>query len=372
MSDYVRVEWRVPSREWQAFVDYVEREYGENSRHVARELDLAMREWVREEGSDDPISRLDQLIDRAGGRPTTPDLRKNIFEDPPKLGEAGADADDDDAGDYIEHTDTDTKKVKVRVDPQLKAQFAELASQGTLPFGVCLAGAIRARREGGRDTRLMARIDALESIIDTDGDADEKADPYADLPHQERRTRRVVDHLGVSEDAHVVRSDIEESITAVTGKDTDYIYDEYTERVVDHLGLIQHTVNPDLFVDLDWMENTALGSSDIPHPDAPACDRKKPGDLTADEHTDAVKAAVARARVREDADGDLVFESRGMTVNQLSERAFNGELTDGAVRTAAARAGNSEGWAWKKSRAGCITSESTGRCFRQSTPASTR
>lgn len=356
MSELVTVEWRVPVAEWRVFVDHVENKYGESGRYRAWEVDSAMREYIREDASDTLSCRIDELIERAGGTPDHAESeKKNILTDPLKLGEneTDTDADPEVGADLL---GGETRKVRVKVDSDLKAQFAELADRSDQTCGECLAFALRARRNGGRDARLVRRIDAALDALDehTDDASESESDdePYADLPHTARTTRQIVDHLDQPDGARVAREQIHKSIEAVTGSDTDYMREQYTDRVVDHLELIPHTKNPDLFVDPDWMEQAALSRPDIPHPDAPAYDRLPPADLSREEITDAVKATVARARVKEDGEGNIGFGRRGMRVEELSQEAFNGELPESTVRTAAARAGNSDGWEWKETHAG--------------------
>lgn len=355
MSELVTVEWRVPVTEWRVFVDHVENEYGEAGRYKAWEVDSAMREYIREDASDTLSRRIDELIERAGGTPDQGESeKKNILTDPLKLGEneTDTDADPEVGADLL---GGETRKVRVNVDSDLKAQFAELADRSDQTCGECLAFALRARRNGGRDARLVRRIDAALDALDEDTDdaseSESDDEPYADLPHTARTTRRIVDHLDQPDGAQVAREQIHESIEAVTGRDTNYMREQYTDRVVDHLGLIPHTKNPDLFVDPDWMKQAALSHPDIPHPDAPACDRLPPTDLSREEITDAVKSTVARERVKEDSD-HIRFGGRGMSVKQLSQEAFNGALPESTVRTAAVRASNSDGWEWKETYKG--------------------
>lgn len=356
MSELVTVEWRVPVAEWRAFVDHVENKYGASGRYKAWEVDSAMREYIREDASDTLSRRIDELIERAGGTPDQGESeKKNILTDSLKLGEneTDTDADPEVGADLL---GGETRKVRVNVDSDLKAQFAELADWSDQTCGECLAFALRARRNGGRDARLVRRIDAALDALDEDTDdaseSESDDEPYADLPHTARTTRQIVDHLDQPVGAQVAREQIHESIEAVTGSDTDYMREQYTERVTDHLGLIPHTKNPDLFVDPEWMERTALTEPDIPHPDAPACDRLPPTDLSREQITDAVKATVAREHVKGSSEGTITFESRGMSVEKLTQKAFDGELPESTVRTAVARAGNSDGWESKTTRMG--------------------
>jgi len=69
MTDRVKVDWRIPSDEWEKFVAYVRDEHGETEGYVGREAERAMREFVDADEFAAVEERVDRFIQAAGRTP---------------------------------------------------------------------------------------------------------------------------------------------------------------------------------------------------------------------------------------------------------------------------------------------------------------
>lgn len=355
MRKFVPVEWRILRGEWNAFLSYVEAEYGENDRHTAREVDIAMREWIESNETNDISEVIDDLIALVGDAFEDAEAPEKNFSE--ILDEPGESEQPIPKGELV---GKDKTKVRVRIDPDLKARFKELADEGDLPVGTCFAQALRARRTGQKEARREARQsrhkhrltavrDDLAALVE-----DDEEDPYADLSAVARRKEQMIDYLAIERGAErgvqVPRTVIHDAIDSVMDGCSDPTEAKYTERITDELGLVEHTQKPDMFVSRRDMELEALRDGDTPHPDAPVCDLKDPSDLSEDERVEAVKVAVARARV-EHAEGSFGFSDTPLTVEKLSDAAFGGAFAESTVRRSVKRASHSPGWECRETAA---------------------
>ena len=143
VADRVKVNWRVPSNEWDAFIDYVHDEHSEIRGYVGREVERAMREWIDGDDFAEVEDLVNRLVKAAGRTPENLSQKKSAV-DPPTGG--------------------DTTTVQCRVDPDLKKRFAHYARTDTDDReGTILAEALRERRDGGRARRVQEK---LERVVD--------------------------------------------------------------------------------------------------------------------------------------------------------------------------------------------------------------
>jgi len=266
VKDRVKVDWRVPSDEWDAFIDYVHDEHGEIRGYVAREVERAMLEWV--DGDDyAPVEDLvDRLVQAAGRTPA------NLMEKKP----------------VSDHPDgEETNRVHCRVDGEVKDDFAAFVKETSNDrLGVALARALRQRRDGGRSRRVREKLERVAD--DAEGLLAEAADGEDGLSLRERRTVAICRRLG----EQFTQDELEDAIGDVAG-DSDPTVRDYTEKVLSRLEYVEHPRNGDLFIPKDDAENIAadLGA---PSPDAPAIDRKPYDSLSRPEKVRGVRIELAR------------------------------------------------------------------------------
>ncbi|WP_232819752.1 hypothetical protein [Haloprofundus halophilus] len=256
-----KVDWRVPSDEWDAFIDFVHGEHGEIQGYVSREVERAMLEWV--DGDDyAPVEDLvDQLVRAAGHTPANLTEKKPVTVPPD--GE-------------------ETTRVSCRVDGEVKNNFAAFVKETSDDrLGVALARALRQRCDGGRARRVREKMERVandaETLLADDG-----------IMLRERRTVRICRRLG----EQFTQDDLEDAIAAVAGDSAPTIRD-YTEKVLARLEYVEHPRNGDLFISKDDAEDIAtdLGA---PSPDAPAIDRKPYDSLSRTEKVRGVRIELAR------------------------------------------------------------------------------
>jgi len=264
--DRVKVGWRVPSDEWEAFIDYVHAEHGETSGYVGREVERAMREWIDRDAFA-PVEALADRLVRAAGRTPANLSQKKSAVDPP--------------------TGNDTTTVQCRVDSDVKERFAHHAKTKTDDrTGTVLARALRERRDGGRARRVREK---LERVADDAEDLLAELNPDEDgLGVRERRLVRICDRLG----EQFSRDDLEDAIGAVAGS-SDPTVQDYTDRVLERRGCVPHPNNPDLFVPKSTAREIAR-DNDVPGPDAPAYYRRSYGSLSRDEKVRGLRVELAR------------------------------------------------------------------------------
>jgi len=298
-----KVDWRVPSEEWDAFIDFVHREHGEIKGYVGREVERAMREWIDSDDFAPVEDRVDRLVQAAGRTPA--DLSQKKRASTPPGGE-------------------DTTRVTCRVDTRLKEDFAGFVKRTSDDrLGVALARALRQRRSGGRAQRVL---DKLDRVIDDAEDLLAEVAGDGDLSLREKRTIAICDRLG----PQFKQSDLEDTIADVVGDSPPTIRD-YTDKVLDRLEYVQHPNTPDLFVPEDYARDVGAD------PDAPAIDRKSYAGLTREEKVRGLRIDLARRSMsnggRYQIDADTVKRS-----------VFDGKPSDGHARELLRLAGDADGF----------------------------
>lgn len=218
----IKLNWCVPSAEWDAFRDHVQEEHGETEGLLGREAERAMREFIDVDEFAAVEERLDELVRAAGRTPANRREQKtSVTEDGP------------------------TTRARARVSAEVKEAFAAYAKSETDEQpGIVLARALRERRDGGRSGRMLRKFsrvgadaEALLAELNPDTDA---ADSMSII---EKRTVVICHRLG----KQFTRADLEDAIANVAGESKPTI-EQYAERVVDRLGYTTHPENEDLFI----------------------------------------------------------------------------------------------------------------------------
>jgi hypothetical protein len=182
----------------------------------------------------------------------------------------------------------ETTRVSCRVDPGLKARFAEYVKSDRHPaddtLGVALARALREYREGGRAQRCREK---LERITDDAEALLKEVAGEGDLSKPERQTIAICEQLG----RPFSRGDLTDAIECVAGGSPPTIRD-YTDRVLNRLDVVHHPENSDLFIP----EEKAREEHGV-DPDAPAVDRKPYDALSREEKIRGVQIELVRQAV---------------------------------------------------------------------------
>lgn len=274
-SARVKLNWKVPSDEWDAFLDYVHEKHGGINGHTGREVELAMREWIDTDDYQGIEERIDRLVRAAGRTPEDLSQKKSTF-------------------DSLESDDL--SRVGSRIDPDLKAEFKSFTKEYTDDrLGIALARALRERRHGGRSARLEEKLDRViddaEGLLaELNGDED---GPEASLPLREKRTIAICDRLSDPERTEFTISDLHDAIAAVAG-DSKPTIEEYEQKVIDRLDVALHPNSSKLYISREWAEEIAERNGS-PGPDAPAIDRKDYADLSREEKISGLRIELARA-----------------------------------------------------------------------------
>lgn len=305
MPSRQKINWRIPTSEWDAFKDHVCVKHGEVTGNVGQEVTSAMREWIDADDYDTIETWVDRLI-RAAGR-TPADLSgEKISQD--ALADNG-----------------ETAMVRTRVDPDLKTAFKAFVNEHTDDrLGIQLAKALRERRQGGRARRIEHKLSRIQE--DTE-DFLAHLDGNETLPKADREAIEIGRRLPEDE---FMRADLQMEIEDVTGRDTDYILNDRTERVLDRLDVVAHPNNPALFVSEDRAKQ-------IDSHDAPAVDRKDYSDLSREEKVEGVRIALARTAERNG--GNAAFRA-----GTIKREVFNSRPSDSHLQQLMALASEGAGY----------------------------
>ncbi|WP_239524267.1 hypothetical protein [Halogeometricum borinquense] len=309
MVNRVKVNWRVPSSEWDAFLNHIHDKHGEISGYVGREVERAMREWIDKDDFAPIEQQVNRLIRAAGRTPANLSQKKSGI-DPP-------------AGE-------DTTTVQCRVDPEVKDEFSSYAKSKTNDrVGAVLARALRERRDGGRANRVLEK---LKRISDDAEDLLAELNPdESGLGVRERRTVAICNRLG----EQFTRDDLEDAIAAVAGSSDPTIQD-YTGRVLDRRECVQHPENPDLFIPESTAREIAR-TNDHPGPDAPAFHWKDYSSLSKREKIQGLRVELIRRSFSNGGKGQA-------DVATVRQEIFDGKPTDGHTRDLIDRAAEANGF----------------------------
>ncbi|SIS00613.1 hypothetical protein SAMN05421858_5127 [Haladaptatus litoreus] len=310
MTRTVKVDWRVPSKEWEAFSEYVSREHGEIKGYVGREVEKAMREYMDADEFADIEERIDRLLRAAGRRPADAAEEKT-------LSESSVDSDE-------------TTRVRCRVDPDVKDEFSAYVKRETDDrLGIGLTRALKERRRGGRARRAGEKLRRIEDdaagLLEELGSGD-------GLSLREKRTIAVCNDLS----EQFTRSELESAIEIHAGG-SDPTLRDYTERVTERLDVVSHPHNPDLFVPTERAEELA-SETDAASPSDPAIDRKPYENLTRDEKVHGVRLELARDAAKR-SNGKAQFGTA-----DIREEVFDGNAPASYARSLMHDAADADGF----------------------------
>lgn len=316
MASRPKVNWRVPSTEWDRFVDYVHDKYGRTEGLVGREVDLAMREWIDDDGYQGVEEQIDRLVRAAGRRPEDLAEKKRSTSTISDEGE--------------------TTNVQCRVDPVLKEDFAAFTKEHSDDrLGVALARALRQRQNGGRSQRLEQKLDRI---------ADDAEDLLSEIADDESesmslRKKRTIKICRRFNDCYeFTRDELHEAIADVAGET---VIDDYEQRVLDRMGYAQHPGGAPLFMPIDDARELAeeLG---LPGPDAPAIDRKPYRDLSREEKVEGLRLELARKAYSRNGGASV-------TVSKVHDGIFDGKGSKDHIRSLMGDAAEYHGYSMETS-----------------------
>lgn len=317
MASRPKVNWRVPSEEWDRFVDYVHDKYGRIEGLVGREVDLAMREWIDDDDYQGIEERIDRLVRAAGRRPEDLAEKKCSISTISDEGE--------------------TTNVQCRVDPEMKEDFAAFTKEHSDDrLGIALARALRQRRHGGRSQRLEEKLDR---VID---DAEELLGEISDDDESEtmnlRKKRRIKICRRFADSYEITVDELHEAIADVAGES---VIDDYEQPVLDRMGYARSPTGGPIFMPIDDARERAeeLG---VPGPDAPAIDRKHYRDLSREEKVEGVRLELARK----------AYSRHGgvsATVSHVHDDVFDGKGSDSHMRSLMDEAAEADGYSVERS-----------------------
>jgi len=223
MRDTSKLQWNVPSDEWEQFRQHVNDKFGCIDGYLGREAELAMREYIDADGYARTESLVDRLVSAAGRSPD--DHSKKIKSD---------------------LDSQDSTRIGIRVGADLKEDFCAFIKGKDMNCGHALARALNVYRDGGRARRLEDKltrvVDDAESILaELNDDSDEK------LSLGERKTIAICNELP----EQFLDTELNEQIHEIAAdgpKASDPTLEKYRELVIDRLNVEPHPNNPDLWI----------------------------------------------------------------------------------------------------------------------------
>lgn len=238
------LNWKVPTSEWDAFVSVVREEHGEIKGKIGRDVDMAMREWIDADDYDEVEERIDRLVRAAGRTPESRAKKENGTELPLSEDAIGGDG-------------ADLTQVTTRVDRDLKDDFKRFTKEHTDDrYGIALARALRAYRQGGRSQRLSDKLDRITDdaaalLSETSAAAADGTDPDANLSTKEKRTIAMCRDLRDSPltvgDHPIPQADINTAIESVVGNLSDYLEETYTPLILERIRYEPSPANDRLY-----------------------------------------------------------------------------------------------------------------------------
>ena len=305
MYDHTRLDWRVPTEEWDRFRLYVEDRYGSLEGYLGREAENAMKEYADLDDYADIEARVDHLVEAAGRR--SGGAHKKIKSE---FGDARS-------------------RVTVKVEATVKDKFRALAKGSENPFGVEFAKAIRAYREGGRAARLEHKLDrvlddaagVLAQINETDSDEDNS------LSLVERNTVAIAHEMT----DQFTDEELVETIKRVANVKTPSTIDGYREDVINRLDMEPHPNAPGLWIPREQAESM------VPEGTPRVC-RLSVGMLDREQRVERLKleAGVRASRV---ASGKTKMDT-----STIRSDVFDNEISKSSVRDLMRRAAETDGY----------------------------
>jgi len=216
MSDRTKLDWMVPAEEWKRFCDHVESQFGSLEGYLGREAELAMREYIDGDRYAELEETIDRLVQAAGRTP-----RKASKE---KISDLEG---------------SDTTRVAVRVHPEIRQEFKQVASAGQQTLGVAFARSIQTYRDGGRAGRLIQKVNRIADDAEALLSELDESDAESGLSKVKRNTIRICNRLN----KQFTNDDLNREIHDVAGRGdraSEPTLEKYRDRVVDRLDVVPH------------------------------------------------------------------------------------------------------------------------------------
>lgn len=224
MSDRVKLDWKVPTSEWQKFRKCVEDEFGMLDGYLGREAELAIKQYADQDGYAGVEQRVDRLVRAAGRTPEGASQEKKSDLDK-----------------------ADRTRVTVRVDPDLKQQFKRVVSDGDDTLGVAFARAIRTHRDGGRAARLERKLDRVIDDAEALLSNLNEAESDNGLGKVDRNTiticNRLVKNSGDQFTDYELVGEIHD-VAARGSKASEPTVERYRDLVIERLEYVPHPLAP--------------------------------------------------------------------------------------------------------------------------------
>ena len=292
MRDPVRLDWRVPTDEYERFVSWVESEFPEKNGYLGREMEMAMREHIAADDYDAVEDRIDELLQAAGR--TAGDLDKKI-----------------NSHNYA----TETVRCTARIESSIKDDFAAFADANDRPYGRELARALEKRRTGGRANRVEEKLDRVladaEALL---SEASEDSESSS-MGVVKRKTIAIANELP----ERFTEDELEVTIQDAGDVTSEPTIEKYKERVAEHRNVVRHPRNPKLYI--PEAEYESLRPADVPDEVF-----KHVTNLTGEETADRIRLAAGAAAIAKE------NGKRRITADDIYEEAFDREISKSAFR----------------------------------------
>lgn len=317
MTSRQKVDWRVPSSEWDQFVDFICSKYGEREGYTSREVESAMREWVDLDRGSGLEEKIDCLVRAAGRRPA--DLGEKRSRSTDRL------------------TDDDTTRVSCYVHEDVRAEFKAIADDTDDRLGVALARALREYRQGGRPARLKEKLSRIAD--DAEDLLSEIADDGESMSLRKKRTIKICHRFDDAD--QFTEQELHEAIADVAGET---VIDVYQPRVLDRLSYARHPTGNPIYMPVENARDLAE-QQDLPGPDAPPIDRKEYSNLSRDEKVDGLRIELARNAASNGGEA-------AASVKQVHDDIFGGKGSESHMQSLMDKAAEIDGYRRDRSRGG--------------------
>lgn len=339
MSSTKQLEWRIDSREYERFREFVGEKHGVVALCFPSEVTQAMRAFIDKDRAADVEERLDALEDVLADS-FAGYSRRRRSSDPLAADDLGGE---------------DTTKIRCEVPAELKEEFAIYVDENSeWGYGEALGRAMNAYRDGGREQRLADQLDAMTVAVEavdvdaqdtdqgTESDDESESRPYSKEEKLEEIRRDLAEANrkdSAEEIQQLPRKQIVQAIHRYCSQEpdepaSDRTVNNYLGRIKEELELTDDPQNDVLLIKDDGM-------------DGPAFEYKDFANLSTEERVEAV-----RVKLLQKADS-----GRGGQVSaaDIQTEFFGGEPSDSVAHDLRNRAAEAEGFAVRTARDGVKT-----------------
>lgn len=233
MTSGKQIGWRVPEVEVSRSFEAIERKYGDIEPYARVYYENAMREWMDDGPANVLESTVNSLLSAAGLAPSESSEQK-------KSGSKGRET----------LKGEETVLVNRRINPDIRERFMAFTKEHTsLSYGLAFGYALREYREANQLERVTERLEQNEETLTEMLESVDSGE--SDLPSQEREAIEIARELPT----RFTRTDLRKKIIEVTERDSSYIIDDRTRRVLEH-GYAPHPSNPSLIVPEEQAQTT--------------------------------------------------------------------------------------------------------------------